>query len=48
MRLPHHLLRHKSGVFYFRLIVPRDLQAVFGKKVIKRSLGVRDMRLARA
>ncbi|KAG9613495.1 hypothetical protein KCV01_g1152, partial [Aureobasidium melanogenum] len=36
-----------SGVFYFRLIVPRDLQAVFGKKVIKRSLGVRDLRLAR-
>lgn len=47
MRLPHHLLRHKSGVFYFRLIVPRDLQVLFGKKVIKRSLGVRDMRLAR-
>lgn len=47
MRLPHHLLRHKTGVFYFRLIVPRDLQALFGKKVIKRSLGVRDMRLAR-
>lgn len=47
MRLPHHLLRHKSGVFYFRLIVPRDLQTIFGKKVIKRSLGVRDLRLAR-
>jgi hypothetical protein len=42
MRIPHHLLRHKSGTWYFRMVVPHDLQAVFGKKIIKRSLRVRD------
>ena len=48
MRLPHHLLRHKSGVFYFRLIVPRDLVGTLGKKVIKRSLGTREPGIAKA
>lgn len=48
MRLPHHLLRHKSGMWYFRIIVPRDLHAAFGKKVIKRSLGTREPAIARA
>lgn len=48
MRLPQHLLRHKSGMWYFRIIVPRDLHAAFGKKVIKRSLGTREPAIAQA
>lgn len=48
MRLPHHLLRHKSGTWYFRIIVPRDLVGTLGKKVIKRSLGTREPSLAKA
>lgn len=47
MRLAHHLLRHRSGVWHFRLIVPRDLQATVGLKVIKKSLGTRDVAEAR-
>lgn len=47
MRLAHHLLRHRSGVWHFRLIVPRDLQAMIGLKVIKKSLGTRDAAEAR-
>lgn len=47
MRLAHHLLRHVSGVFHFRLIVPADLQPLLGRRVIKRSLGTRDPALAR-
>lgn len=48
MRLAHHLLRHVSGVFHFRLIVPADLQPLLGRRVIKRSLGTRDPVVARA
>jgi hypothetical protein len=47
VRLAHHLLRHVSGVFHFRLIVPTDLQPLLGLRVIKRSLGTRDPTLAR-
>jgi integrase len=47
MRLAHHLLRHVSGVFHFRLIVPTDLQPLLGRRVIKKSLGTRDPTLAR-
>lgn len=47
MRLAHHLLRHPSGVWHFRLIVPADLQGLLGRRVIKKSLGTRDSRLAR-
>ena len=43
MRLPHHLLRHTSGVFHFRLVVPHDLRPVLGLSVIKRSMRTRDM-----
>jgi integrase len=43
MRLPHHLLRHSSGVFHFRLTVPADLRSQLGLRVIKRSLQTRDM-----
>jgi hypothetical protein len=35
MRLAHHLLRHASGVFHFRLVVPADLQPLLGRRVIK-------------
>jgi len=48
MRLAHHLLRHASGVFHFRLIVPADLQPLLGRRVIKQSLRTRDPVVARA
>lgn len=48
MRLPHELLWHKSGMWHFRIIVPRDLLDALGKKVIKRSLGTREPGLAKA
>lgn len=47
MRLPHHLLRHASGVYHFRLVVPRDLHAAVGLRIIKRSLRTRDPRAAK-
>jgi integrase len=47
MRLPHHLLRQRSGTFHFRLIVPPDLHGVIGKRVIKKSLGTKDPAVAR-
>ncbi len=46
MRLPHHLVRHCSGVFHFRLIVPVDLRARVRRRVIKRSLRTKDPRVA--
>ena len=48
MRLAHHLLRHPSGMWHFRLIVPRALQALIGRKVIKQSLRTRDPVMAKA
>lgn len=48
MRLAHHLLRHPSGVYHFRLIVPRDLRAAVGLRVVKISLRTRDVQVARA
>ena len=41
MRLPQHLLRHPTGMWHFRLTVPRDLWAVVGVRVLKRSLHTR-------
>lgn len=46
MRLPHHLVRSPSGLFYFRLKVPADLRAVFGVAIVKISLHTRDPRQA--
>jgi hypothetical protein len=46
MRLPHHLLRHPSGVFHFRLVVPKDLRPAFGKS-IKVSMRTKDPLQAR-
>ncbi|MFC5579804.1 DUF6538 domain-containing protein [Rhodanobacter terrae] len=42
MRLAHHLLRHSSGMWHFRLVVPQALHAVLGLRIIKRSLRTRD------
>ena len=47
MRLPHHLLRHSSGMFHFRLVVPADLRAAIGLRIIKKSLRTRDPAVAR-
>ncbi len=46
MRLPHHLVRSSSGLLHFRMRVPIPLQAVLGRRVVKRSLGTRDLRAA--
>ncbi|XHS33574.1 DUF6538 domain-containing protein [Pseudoxanthomonas sp. UC29_72] len=39
MRVAHYLTRGPTGRFYVRLRVPADVQARFGRKVIKRSTG---------
>jgi len=47
MRLPHHLLRTPSGVFYFQMRVPKSFQRALGTTVLRRSLGTRDGNVAR-
>jgi hypothetical protein len=47
MRLAHHLQRHPSGVWHFRMTVPRDLRALLGLRYIKKSLRTRDPMWAR-
>ncbi|MET4677710.1 MULTISPECIES: site-specific integrase [unclassified Luteibacter] len=42
MRLAHHLLRRPSGMWYFRIYIPKDLRPVFGMTIFKRSLGTHD------
>jgi integrase len=46
MHLPHHLVRSASGIFHFRLKVPRDLRAAIGLAIVKISLRTRDAKLA--
>jgi len=46
MRLAHHLLRHPSGVWHFRIIVPKELRSFLRLSVLKRSLGTRDPTMA--
>jgi integrase len=46
MRLPHYLVRNPSGRFVFRLRVPRALQALTNRSVIKHALCTTDARLA--
>ena len=46
MRHPHHLLRHRSGVYHFRLVVPADIRPLIGLRIIKRSLHTRDPKIA--
>ncbi|MFM0047458.1 DUF6538 domain-containing protein [Paraburkholderia sediminicola] len=48
MRLPHHLVRHPSGIFHYRQKIPLELQAVTGRKVIKKSLRTRCPKTAQA
>lgn len=48
MRLAHHLLRHSSGIYHFRLRVPSDLFEAVGRRVVKISLRTRDAAVARA
>jgi integrase len=48
MRLAHHLWRDRTGIFYFRWVIPRRLREALGKSLIKRSLRTRDPALARA
>ncbi|MBN8887999.1 MAG: integrase [Rudaea sp.] len=38
MRLAHHVIRHSSGTWHFRLRVPAVLQSALGLRVVKRSL----------
>ncbi len=42
-RTPHHLLRHPSGVYHFRLVVPQALRGPVGKRIIKVSLRTRSV-----
>lgn len=42
MRLPHHLLRQRFGIYHFRLVVLLVLHGSIGKRVIKRNLGTKD------
>ena len=46
MRLLHHMVRHTSGTFHFRLVIPADLRECLALRVIKRSLRTRDPHLA--
>ena len=48
MRIPHYLIRSPSGIYTFRLIVPRHLREPLRRRVIKRSLHTRDLVTARA
>lgn len=48
MRVAHYLTREASGLLYFRLRVPRDLQGITGLRVIKRATGTRHPRYALA
>lgn len=48
MRLAHHLWRDTSGIWYFRVVVPRRLRESLGRSLIKQSLRTRDPIQARA
>lgn len=48
MRLPAHLHKSRHGVFYFRIVLPAHLRAMFGgQREIKRSLMTRDPKIAK-
>ncbi|MEN4904666.1 DUF6538 domain-containing protein [Luteimonas sp. TWI1437] len=46
MRIPHYLIKGPSGNFVFRQLVPRRLQAILGRRVIKHALRTSNVRLA--
>lgn len=48
MRMPSYLVRHASGVWHFRLVVPKRFRVAWGVSVIKRSLYTTHPGLARA
>lgn len=48
MRLSHHLVRHRGGLYHFRLIVPADLRERLKRRVFKRSLRTYDPHAALA
>jgi integrase len=47
MRLAHHLVRPRNGVYYYRQRVPIDLQRVLGVRFVQHSLRTRDASVAR-
>lgn len=47
MRIPHHLVRARSGLWSFRQRVPVDLQPVIGRLTFKRTLRTCNMKEAR-
>ncbi|WP_242629002.1 DUF6538 domain-containing protein [Xanthomonas oryzae] len=46
MRIPHHLVRAPSGLWSFRQRVPTDLQALIGKRILKRTLRTFELSVA--
>ena len=46
MRLPTYLVQSPTGVFHFRWVVPKGWRERAGCKVVKRSLGTRNARVA--
>lgn len=46
MRIPHYLIKSPGGHFVFRQLVPRRLQALLGRRVIKHALRTSNVRLA--
>ena len=46
MRIAHHLLRSRSGIYHFRIKVPVDLHAAVGRSIVKISLRTGDARAA--
>jgi hypothetical protein len=46
MKIPHHLVLARSGIWHFRRRVPADLIASLGCKAIKKSLKTKQLRVA--
>jgi integrase len=46
MKVPHHLVLARSGIWHFRRRVPTDLIASLGRKAIKKSLRTKLLRVA--
>lgn len=47
MRVPHYLVKTPSDTWHFRRRMPVSLTGIFNKSVIKRSLGTRELPVAR-
>ena len=45
-RMPHIYPHTKSGVFFYKVWVPRELQAVVGKRWVRVNLGIKDRKEA--